>query len=1239
MHGGGGGGGSFSSFEDPYLQQSLRLSALQLHSPAPPPPPPPLQQQQQQRSVLIPGVVSAPADGPLVPPLWQSLIKLQRNRSSRMTQGAINLTATWYLHYRQLLHALRMWMHRIPQIKLDAPNTIGMFFGRSAEHRFALQTIMLLSQQRSDEAHAQAQRLQVLREQQQQQQGIYSQLPQRRYHQSSGYGSVAYLYVQYKRCQYALSTWRRNISYRRHLRDAYTQLQRSFLAVQQTKAFAAWLICTARSQQLSRAANRVTCNRFQQSTEQAFFAWRHQYERAVLIRTNQIKLLQMRNQEIADFVRAQDSKRVRRSQYSVLKDWALTVKDRKRGRTLARILEKSKIMRFKALAWQHWKLLLSLDIIVNCLKTLWRGYRVRHLLHWREYRYLRWLRPRIPQYLSFRSMWLKRKLFHVLRLYLDLIAHVKATASKELNLLRAMRRFRRHAISCRHHKRAKSRALVGRELHWKKHIFKRLRRACAARKLCFTLDQRTIARLNRRLLRRFQLVCYIRRCLRRAKRKLRDLVLRRLLLAMLQRRHSLQRFRQRELISRRILKRKQWHRFIATCRLLLRLRRFRARSMRLRGRRLFLRWRRKVLRRQWLREHLQHHHRMHRLRKWFRWLRFLSYRNSAEYRQKQKKLRQPGYYDREEVWRMNNQRRVYRAKLLRGLVSLLWRHYFNRLVRYASSRRKFRKADNYFKEINRKQHLYDAFRQLHEVWHRGLRRGGLSRKIRLIGYGSSHRNVYGRSGGGGNSSSSSIGISSSGSAGRRQDHLIDLQNRLRQNLVRSPAQSLLARWLSHWVRRVRRHQRERRSNQSFHEGWRRQRLRSAVRRLFLLLVHRWKLRNKVGRFLKRKYQRKLRIATSGMKNRTRLRVKDYNTLVRFLEKKRRLKRKELFSKLYALCFIRRHQYKVRCVRRLRAAVNEAIRAWRHFAWRRRHGPGVVNVRLMDKKRKQKCYRHLRSAFLRQKHRRERLIGAMDEHFGVYMARRYLRYWCLYTALKQRLRQTARRLVMRPALRFWLTATVAQIKANRIIRIMDKKIGVRIRKECFIRWRAFSVREQRLRIASEEVAYNTMILRKASVLFSWMRIIDNRVSTSKYYAVRTLCGRNLARKCLFHWHKMALISELSTWKSCQAAVKDWMLSAYWSQRQRLALMEASSFCNAYLAQTCLYRLYRRARLRRRFARRRYNAYRLQHLRIYLLHMRRWKARMYFVYRARVLLDPLQQNPSVFNMHRVLMKWYR
>jgi hypothetical protein len=250
-----------------------------------------------------------------------------------------------------------------------------------------------------------------------------------------------------------------------------------------------------------------------------------------------------------------------------------------------------------------------------------------------------------------------------------------------------------------------------------------------------------------------------------------------------------------------------------------------------------------------------------------------------------------------------------------------------------------------------------------------------------------------------------------------------------------------------------------------------------------------------------------------------------------------------------------------------------------------------------------------------------------------------RYWRRWLRLRKMLARTCRRMILKPPLTLWYNSTLTLVRDKNITMHMQKRIQRRVKKYLLNYWRERSARKSAVFRLGQQLQRKNILFRKRSLLYLWMRRIDNKISLDKFEATQMLVKRNCKRRCLFHWHKQVLLSELCTWKSTKAAVRNWHLTACVAQKMRLAYDRAVAFHDAFLAQVYLYLWHKRCRRKLFLKGRRMKALRLRDLRKYLLHFRKWKRRMHIVYRVKYLVHPNQQKANLASLWRATLKWKR
>jgi hypothetical protein len=262
------------------------------------------------------------------------------------------------------------------------------------------------------------------------------------------------------------------------------------------------------------------------------------------------------------------------------------------------------------------------------------------------------------------------------------------------------------------------------------------------------------------------------------------------------------------------------------------------------------------------------------------------------------------------------------------------------------------------------------------------------------------------------------------------------------------------------------------------------------------------------------------------------------------------------------------------------------------------------------------------------------------HLGVpVFTRSYCRYWREYKTLKRALKRIVRRFTLVPALRLWTDSASTLQRDRRVVTAVQRRTHSRLRRTVMLAWRGFARKSALLRRRAELLTRKTTRRRKFHILMTWLKNVDHKINQDKYHEVVELHNYYLLKRGMFHWHKTALISEMCTWRSSRSAVRNWHLTTRISRKLRHSYERAARFSDAYLVTAYVLLWYRRVARRILLTRRCTKALRLRQLHRYLAYFRKWKRRMYLVYRARNFLSPLQQNTRLFNLQRSLRIWYR
>ena len=166
----------------------------------------------------------------------------------------------------------------------------------------------------------------------------------------------------------AFRTWSHKAHTSARTRRSAQQLTDRTRLNQQERVLGLWLIVTAKREHIRRASNRVICNGFRRVTWHAWFAWCNQLERSKLIKANEIELVAQRSRDIHAFVTAHATAHAQRSQLEVMRIWSMVTRDKKRGRGLIQLYNKTTGLHVLFDAFSKWRTFVSVDVIVTCIK-------------------------------------------------------------------------------------------------------------------------------------------------------------------------------------------------------------------------------------------------------------------------------------------------------------------------------------------------------------------------------------------------------------------------------------------------------------------------------------------------------------------------------------------------------------------------------------------------------------------------------------------------------------------------------------------------------------------------------------------------------------------------------------------------------------------------------------------------------------------------------------------------------
>lgn len=867
---------------------------------------------------------------------------LKNNLDSRLAQGVLNLCATKFQYYRSLLLAMNRWMHRVPQVKLDSPHTFALFFPLLSQ-RVVLHSLIMQC--------------------------------------TSMQHRPAYYYLVYKHVRYALRKWVKRSRRRVYFRNCTKKLRFTNLAIRQTHAFGAWLVTTARCQQLHRTANRIICNRFRADTEHAWFAWRHQHERMVLIKSNNRELLRIRNEEIAQYMSTQGARRDQRSQYSALRALSMVVKDRKRARRISEVWYTSMGRRELSGAFRQWRLIMSYDVIANCIKKLWRGYRVRKMYCDHIYRYLVQFRRNIPKYRRFRKVACKRNIFAVLKLYCKLERETNQSAMKRHYQKQAVLALRKVALRGRRDHRQ----VLGSAVH-----HRNFRKILVLRKL---------ASRHRRLK-------YLQRIVKfQTSRRLAELLVR----WKHARRWSLK-VTSANAKCRRYLLKNGLKGLRRHSRQVRRVRRWQVHRLRLSAKKMIKLWRRIIDYRAQNKAWSLTLYKRRRLRTWFRWWSFQAAKHSKRHKRSNADQRSVFYL---------KQRGGRHFQIVRGIISARVRWYLKKFIVFTSFRRRNKSLLTYLTQRFRRSQLSDAFQHLLTEAHRA---GKQRRKIQSgLGYDYSWAHRYqsmhsaadgAHSSHGHNHNRRAAPSSTSALLGsvrprhpapghsqrstgpgpgphashvhrrpsanhtdhsseliskfnRRQKyigvrHVIarkvpqtreDILKKLHNNTAHSPEYNLMHRGYTQWLQFFRYNSRNNRAIARLEQGYWEVTVDNALKHMYSMLIHKRRRRNRASRIMKIQQDNKLKDFIRRVYRRFRRHRREDRLLAEHRARLDLRGKKRFFRRMYTICYFNRFALKLKCVKRLRAGVKAAFKKLKHLAWHRLHSPAAMAIKNMDLKRK------------------------------------------------------------------------------------------------------------------------------------------------------------------------------------------------------------------------------------------------------------------------------------------------
>jgi hypothetical protein len=212
----------------------------------------------------------------------------------------------------------------------------------------------------------------------------------------------------------AFQHWKRHSCRWGFLRRASFLLRKRIATKLLTQNFGVWLILAAKLKLFSRISNKIISKRILKEMYFSFFAWRNQYERSVLLRTNKKTLVILRDQELQEFARLMKQKILFQSKYQIMRSWALFVRDRTKGKRLFSTWFKYSGKYSVYIFFMKWKFFYQYFFEKTVkIQRRWRGYYCRQLLYPKRVNYLIFFRRNVRKIVSFVDLQLKRKCFRL----------------------------------------------------------------------------------------------------------------------------------------------------------------------------------------------------------------------------------------------------------------------------------------------------------------------------------------------------------------------------------------------------------------------------------------------------------------------------------------------------------------------------------------------------------------------------------------------------------------------------------------------------------------------------------------------------------------------------------------------------------------------------------------------------------------------------------------------------------
>lgn len=1143
------------------------------------------------------------------------VLRVVRERPfSRITQRFLLQTADSHHRCRQQLRAFRLWILRIAQRSFDRSDDSLVEGRRSSPLRSRSSLMNERGQQRNARNLIQSPGVHFNDQNQLETPPSPFYGGSRHYklrspkhlasvpRKDSWMGST----TERKEVIYLLSRWQRRAHKLATLRQRQDIIHHRHRRRDTQRIFGSWIILTARTQSLRRAAHRVLNQRLRRDLYLAFFAWRNQYERCELIHRNERELLALRAQEIQSFKSLYTKKVEHKAQFTVLKAWALFVRDRSRGKRLLALWNRLGGGRLAVFsAFKHWQSFLYYDTIVRCWQKCWRGYRVRFLTHPQLMRYLQWYRRRIPSMFALRRTHLRMKGFRLLSTYR---LQVRAQVIETRLLHQRKRLFRRW---WQHYRRFKliRRAQSLCDIHYQRHRLhmatQYLHRYAVRQRFVHRLVRSSRRGLARYAIAQLRFWSYLRRsyryCAREATHK-------RLLECFRDRwRHmtvEAVRRRRRELRLRRYLLRPvllQWFRYMQHRR--WQHRRVTENMPQIKARLRLRVWQSKTQAKVATRSLVDHYHHRRLLRQYLRhavWSLLLHPQSSAGRRRRRLRRAQQsgnyqsllqGKYNYNQQQYLLKQRRASRrnagndsdsdveltgrlnARTFKGIVSEYSRKYLRNWRLWALHRRQHRSFVTQRLHGQQRKKMATFMRALVANWrtYHQKRLAGQGTQVRRARQRLALTSKY-RQG-----SHSNNGANSSNNHLRslRYAHLrrdTDAQQRLvykaylkravirRRDFfaadgpddLRCELYGYLHRWIFFQVRHHRRQQLLREVTKDRHRHqlhvhflhWTQQFCRRHRRER--LQLHNITLRRQ-RRQLLLAFQRLRRRALRARKHRRALyhmeQVQLPKLLVYFAF--HRLKRRQrIFHRTVVQRFVRLN-------RKWKRRMQHFLERLKLLVYHRRYAPPVRIVQVTSRDRLLLQFRKFRT--LTQRHRlRQKMKHLLLHGRRSQLLHHVLQYWHRYARLKVALHRCTRRLSLVTPYKHWLRLTFETLHARKSIATVQQRVKRRIKRQIMHAWRLFAVHSQRMQLQHDVVHARYAQQVRRSFFLKWILVLDQQILFARFITIQAKHNLRVKKRCLRFWFHRARDSERITYQNALHGWRNWTryIASHRLQAQKL-----------------------------------------------------------------------------------------